>query len=118
MIRCPSGIRNPSGIRKMGMSVTVSTENAEETARYRVTSKDCAACAAKIEKAVRSAGVKNVKVSTATQIMTLHGSDLAARLSEVERAVSGIGYQLDRLDGPKAKKIGRASCRERVGQYV
>ncbi|MET4702490.1 Co/Zn/Cd efflux system component/copper chaperone CopZ [Constrictibacter sp. MBR-5] len=88
------------------MSVTLSTENAEETARYRVTGMDCAACAAKIEKAVRSAGVKNVKVSTATQIMTLHGSDLAARLSEVERAVSGIGYQLDRLDGPKAKNEG------------
>src|SRR3546814_14488943 len=30
----------------------------------------------------------------------------AARLSEVERAVSGIGYQLDRLDGPKAKNEG------------
>src|SRR3546814_8144929 len=38
--------------------------------------------------------------------MTLHVSDLAARLSEVERAVSGIGYQLDRLDGPKAKNEG------------
>lgn len=88
------------------MSLAPSTQNAEETARYRVTGMDCASCAAKIEKAVRAAGVENVKVSTATQIMTLRLDHPAARLPEVERAVSGIGYQLDRLDGLKAEDEG------------
>ncbi|GEC15431.1 cation transporter [Nitrobacter winogradskyi] len=65
---------------------------------------DCASCAAEIEKAVRSVGVDgvdNVKVSTATQIMTLH--TVTARLREVERAVNGIGYKLERLDRPEAE---------------
>ena len=90
----------------MVMSVAASTGNAEETARYHVTGMDCASCAAKIEKAVRSVGVENVKVSTATQIMTLRLDDPAGRLPEVERAVSGIGYQLDRLDGPNTQTEG------------
>ena len=72
------------------MTITASAHDAE-TARYRVTGMDCPSCAAKIEKAVRSVGVDEVKVSTATQIMTLHVSDPAARLPEVERAVSGAG---------------------------
>ncbi|CAD7025770.1 MULTISPECIES: cation transporter [Pseudorhizobium] len=88
------------------MSIAPSVVNAQETAWYRVTGMDCASCAAKIEKAVRSAGVENVKVSTATQIMTLHVNDPAARLPEVERTVSGIGYQLDRLDGPNTQTEG------------
>lgn len=88
------------------MSIASSVVNAQETARYRVTGMDCASCAAKIEKAVRSTGVENVKVSTATQIMTLHVNDPAARLPEVERTVSGIGYQLDRLDGPNTQTEG------------
>src|SRR3546814_16089752 len=94
---------------------------------------DCASCAAKIEKAVRSVGVEDVKVSTATQIMTLHVHDPDARLPEVKRAVTGIGSKLDRLDAPSvdtegdsddlpkdlshitpAYTIGEASCREKV----
>ncbi|WP_137390349.1 cation transporter [Rhodoligotrophos defluvii] len=78
------------------MSVTASME--DRTARYRITGMDCASCAAKIERAVRAVGVENVKVSTATQIMTLRVDNPAARLPEVERAVSGMGYQIDRLD--------------------
>lgn len=58
------------------MTITASAHDAE-TARYRVTGMDCPSCAAKIEKAVRSVGVDEVKVSTATQIMTLHVSDPA-----------------------------------------
>ena len=87
------------------MDQTVSESN-NEAVRYRVTGMDCASCAAKIEKAVRAAGVANVKVSTATQIMTLHVNDPAARLPDVERAVSGIGYRLDRLDGPNTQTEG------------
>ncbi|MEP9370126.1 cation diffusion facilitator family transporter [Xanthobacter sp. VNH20] len=84
------------------MSVAASTSDAETT-RYRVTGMDCPSCAAKIEKAVRSVGVEDVKVSTATQIMTLHVDDPDTRLPEVERAVTGIGYQLNRLDRPSAQ---------------
>lgn len=81
------------------MSATASTSPAEPI-RYRVTGMDCASCAAKIEKATRGVGVEDVKVSTATQIMTLRTEP--GRLAEVERAVTGIGYQLDRLDAPRA----------------
>lgn len=81
------------------MNIAAATEKAE-TERYRVTGMDCPSCAGKIEKAVRSVGVEDVKVSTATQIMTLRVDDPATRLPEVERAVAGIGYRLDRLDRP------------------
>lgn len=91
--------------RKIVMSETATMSNAAH-ARYRVTGMDCPSCAAKIEKAVRSAGVEDVKVSTATQIMTVHVSDLSLQLPEVERAVSGIGYRLDRLGGPEADHEG------------
>ena len=43
-----------------------------------------------------------MKVSTATQIMTLRVNDPAAQLPDVERAVTAIGYQLNRLGEPKA----------------
>src|SRR3546814_12414932 len=99
------------------MSVTASARDAV-TARCRVMGMGCAACATKIEKAVRSVGVEDVKVSTATQIMTLHVHDPDARLPEVKRAVTGIGYKLDRLDAPSVDtEIGRASGRERGWQY-
>lgn len=81
------------------MSATDSINTAEPI-RYRITGMDCASCAAKIEKAARGVGVEDVKVSTATQIMTLRTQP--GRLAEVERAVTGIGYQLDRLDAPRA----------------
>ncbi len=70
-----------------------------EPVRYRVTGMDCADDAAEIEQAARAVpGVEAVRVSTATQVMTVRVSDLGA-LTEAERAVAGIGYQLDRLDG-------------------
>ena len=72
------------------------------TARYHVTGMDCASCAAKIEGAARKvAGVSDVNVSIASQIMTLEVDDPAARLPVVENAVTGLGYQLDRLDPSK-----------------
>ena len=88
-------------VRKDGHECNGFDGQASRTARYRVTGMDCASCAAEIEKAVRSVGVDNVKVSTATQIMTLH--TVTARLREVERAVNGIGYKLERLDRPEAE---------------
>lgn len=74
-----------------------------EVVRYRVTGMDCPSCAAKIEKAVRAVpGVEAVKVSIASQLMTLRADDPGARLPEVERAVAGLGYQLDRMGAPRA----------------
>lgn len=83
------------------MSIATPNENAEMV-RYRVTGMDCPSCATKITKAVRSVGVEDVKVSTATQIMSLRLVDHDLRLPQVEHAVSGIGYKLDRLDRPTA----------------
>ncbi|WP_235897578.1 cation diffusion facilitator family transporter [Neoaquamicrobium microcysteis] len=75
---------------------------ATATARYHVTGMDCASCAAKIEGAARKVpGVSDVKVSIASQIMTLEVDDAATRLPVVENAVSDLGYQLDRIGAPK-----------------
>ncbi len=68
------------------------------TTRYRVTGMDCPSCAAKIEKAVRAIGLADVRVSIAGKIMTLRPDDPSLQLPQVERAVTAIGYQLDRID--------------------
>ena len=74
---------------------------AANTVRYFVTGMDCAKCAAKVEGAARKVeGVADVKVSSASQIMTLDVDDPARRLPAVETAVTSLGYQLDRL-GPE-----------------
>jgi Co/Zn/Cd efflux system component/copper chaperone CopZ len=58
---------------------------------------DCAHDAAEIEQAARTVpGVEAVRVSVATQIMTVRVTDPGV-LPEAERAVGSIGYQLDRL---------------------
>jgi cation diffusion facilitator family transporter len=41
-----------------------------------------------------------VKVSIASQVMTLRADDPRGRLPEVERVVTGLGHQLDLLDRP------------------
>lgn len=67
--------------------------------RYRVTGMDCSSCAAKIEGAARKvAGVQDVRVSIASQEMTLQLDGDAAALPEVERTVTGLSYKLARLD--------------------
>ncbi|MCP8940395.1 heavy metal translocating P-type ATPase [Alsobacter sp. SYSU M60028] len=60
--------------------------------RYRVTGMDCAACAAKIETAVRRMpGVSDVAVSATAGSMTVrHGPD--ADLAALEKKVAGLGY--------------------------
>jgi len=69
-----------------------------ETVRYRVTGMDCTDCVAKIEKTARKVpGIENVRVSLTTQVMTLQLADGVQPLSTVEEAVTGLGYQLDRL---------------------
>ena len=75
---------------------------ATDTIRYHVTGMDCASCAAKIEGAARKVeGVDEVKVSIASQIMTLNVDDPQTRLPAIEQAVTSLGYQLDRLGQPK-----------------
>lgn len=64
--------------------------------RYRVTGMDCPSCAAKIEAAVRKLGIHDVKVSIASQLMSLR-LDQDERLDELEAAVSQLGYELHRL---------------------
>ena len=75
---------------------------ATDTIRYHVTGMDCASCAAKIEGAARKVeGVDEVKVSIASQIMTLKVDDPQTRLPAIEQAVTSLGYQLDRIGQPK-----------------
>lgn len=75
---------------------------ATDTIRYHVTGMDCASCAAKIEGAARKVeGVGDVKVSIASQIMTLNVDDPQTRLPAIEQAVTSLGYQLDRIGQPK-----------------
>lgn len=70
------------------------------TASYRVAGMDCPSCATKIETAARTvAGVEDVRVSIASQVMTLRLAG-AAPLADIERKVAGLGYQLDRLETP------------------
>lgn len=71
--------------------------------RYRVTGMDCSDCVAKIEKATRKvSGVDDVRVSLTSQTMTLRLPQGDVPLSEVEHTVTGLGYQLARLDGQDA----------------
>jgi Co/Zn/Cd efflux system component/copper chaperone CopZ len=73
---------------------------APETVRYHVTGMDCTDCVAKIEKATRMvAGIEDVRVSLTSQVMTLRLQNGSAPLAQVEQTVTGLGYQLDRLDG-------------------
>lgn len=69
---------------------------------------DCASCAAKIEKAVRSAGVTSPRISTASQILTLDVTPGDERLAAVELAVSDAGYHLDRLRSEAAEESHEA----------
>jgi Co/Zn/Cd efflux system component/copper chaperone CopZ len=86
--------------------MSTTTTSAPATARYRITGMDCPSCAAKIEKAMWTVGgVEEVKVSIASKIMTLRLDDPDARLPEIERTITGLGYQLDRLDRPARAEI-------------
>ncbi len=70
--------------------------------RYRVEGMDCAACAAKIDTAVRRvAGVTDVAVSVSAATMTVHHTD-GDSLAAVERQVTGLGYGLSALANPSA----------------
>lgn len=66
--------------------------------RYRVTGMDCSSCATKIEGAARKLpGIDDVRVSIASQEMTLRLDEKVASLPELERTITDLGYQLTRL---------------------
>lgn len=68
------------------------------TTQFRVIGMDCAKDAAEIEEAVRAVvGVKAAKVSTATQVLTVHGIDEPVPGQDVEAAVALVGYRLQPL---------------------
>lgn len=70
-----------------------------EAVRYHVTGMDCTDCVAKIEKTARKVpGVDSVRVSLTSQVMTLQLVDGTEPLPRLEADITGLGYQLDRLD--------------------
>jgi copper chaperone CopZ len=69
----------------------------ENPVRYRITGMDCPDCAEKIEGAgSKVPGVDAIKVSIASQVMTLWLRDMSV-LPDLERVVTDLGYQVCRL---------------------
>ena len=79
--------------------MTLAQSSEPITVRYHVSGMDCAKDAAQIERAAQSVGVSSdeVKVSTATHIMTLKVAE--AHLPDIERAVAKTGYGFERIEG-------------------
>lgn len=75
-----------------------------QTIRYRVTGMDCASCAGKIEAAARANKADDVRVSIASQEMTL-ALDETASLPAIENAITGLGYKLARINDDDDDKI-------------
>lgn len=73
------------------MSLTVLEDDSSRKMQYRIIGMDCPSCAAKIEKSVRSAGVEDAAISTATQILTVGVADWEKTLPVMEQAVTAIG---------------------------
>ncbi len=64
---------------------------------YRVTGMDCTSCVAKIEQAASAtSGVREAKVSLATQTLTVTVDDPTSRLPVLEKTIEGLGYRLAR----------------------
>ena len=75
-----------------------STSSSLSAIRYQITGMDCASDAAEIDGAARTVvGVSSVRVSVASQIMTLLVDDASVVLPRVESVVTGLGYRLDQL---------------------
>lgn len=67
--------------------------------RYQVAGMDCADDACEIENAaMRIEGASDVKVSTATQVLSLRLDSSGVAASRLEHAVSSLGYQLHRME--------------------
>ena len=68
---------------------------------YRVTGMDCPSCAAKIEKAVNKAGVEEIEISTASQTLRVSLPEGDKRKSDLEAAITALGYGLDEITGDR-----------------
>ena len=95
------------------------TASNHEIASYHVTGMDCSSCVAKIEKAARSViGVEDIKVSLATQVMTVTVDDAAARLPDVEGAIQSLGYRLARAEPAPGTSEGDDDLPQNLGHLT
>ena len=89
--------------------------------QYKVTGMSCAACVARVEKAVQSVpGVDSVAVSLLTNSMSVEGD---ASPSAIEKAVSDAGYGASPLGGASdetARNSALADAEEMLkdGEYM
>lgn len=66
--------------------MTAAAQRDHVLVRFRVGGMDCPSCASKIEGAARNLpGIADVKVSIASQVMTIAVDDPVKRLAQVER---------------------------------
>lgn len=86
----------------MSSGKSLPNQSRSATVRYMVTGMDCPSCPAKIEKAALAEGARDIKVSTATQVMSLTAN--VDRLTKIEGAISSIGYHLERLSEPESSE--------------
>lgn len=91
--------------------VMVTSTHDARIIHYQVSGMDCASCASHIEKAVSVLpGIRDVRVSVASQMMTVTADPPAASLSEIDRTVAGLGYGIRRVEegsrGRRAENSG------------
>ena len=80
------------------MTDVATPENDLETLIWRVQGMDCAACVAKVEKAVkRLPGVSTVQVSLMAERLTISRTSEGAAPETVEKQVEALGYRTSRL---------------------
>ena len=86
--------------------------------RYRVIGMDCADDAREIEEAARKvASVQEVRVSVASQVLTLRLSSESADARDVEQAMAGIGYHLDPLTADGQSPEGAPASAHQTTAY-
>ncbi len=88
------------------------------TLRYLVTGMDCNDCAAEIEHVTRQlAGVEDVRVSIASQVMTIRVAEPEASLTDVERVVAELGYRIDPIGTAGRSASTNADATHITGGY-
>lgn len=94
--------------------MTVSTGD-EIRVRYQITGMDCSDCADHIGHAAGAVeGVRNARVSLASQLLTLEVTDPATHLPQVEQAVQHLGYGIDRIDPQATTGQSTATSTDRL----
>lgn len=89
----------------------MNASRADLRVRYQISGMDCADCAEHIGRAVGALrGVRRVRVSLGSQLMTVELVDPEANLPLVERAVTGLGYGISRVDTQGSRTDQSASA--------